>query len=31
MSPPDGVSGAWDLASSTTLRDGALGSHYQGR
>ena len=22
--PPDGVSGAWDLASSTTLPDGAL-------
>lgn len=28
---PDGVSGAWDLASSTTLPDGALGSHYQRR
>jgi len=24
MSPPDGVSGAWDLASSTTRPDGAL-------
>jgi hypothetical protein len=28
---PDGVSGAWDLASSTTLPDGALGLHYQRR
>lgn len=28
---PDGVSGAWDLASSTTLPDGALGVHYQRR
>lgn len=25
---PDGVSGAWDLVSSTTLPDGALGVHY---
>jgi hypothetical protein len=29
--PPDGVSGAWDLASSTTLPEGALGLHYQRR
>jgi len=29
MSPPDAVSGAWDLASSTTRPDGALGLHYQ--
>jgi dihydrofolate reductase len=28
---PDGVSGSWDLASSTTLPDGALGVHYQRR
>ena len=28
---PDGVSGAWDLASSTTLPGGALGLHYQRR
>lgn len=28
---PDGVSGAWDLVSSTTLPDGALGLHYQRR
>jgi dihydrofolate reductase len=28
---PDGVSGGWDLASSTTLPDGALGVHYQRR
>jgi len=28
---PDGVSGAWDLVSSTTLPDGALGVHYQRR
>jgi hypothetical protein len=28
---PDGVSGAWDLASSTTLPDGALGLPYQRR
>lgn len=28
---PDGVSGAWDLASSTTLPDGALGVHFQRR
>jgi dihydrofolate reductase len=28
---PDGVSSAWDLASSTTLPDGALGLHYQRR
>ena len=28
---PDGVSGAWDLASSTTLPDGALGLYYQRR
>lgn len=28
---PDGVSGAWDLASLTTLPDGALGLHYQRR
>jgi dihydrofolate reductase len=28
---PDGLSGAWDLASSTTLPDGALGVHYQPR
>ncbi|HEX3195112.1 MAG TPA: hypothetical protein VHS30_35555 [Streptosporangiaceae bacterium] len=28
---PDGVSGAWDLASSTTLPDGALGLHYRRR
>ena len=28
---PDGVSAAWDLASSTTLPDGALGVHYQRR
>ncbi|MGH3163986.1 MAG: hypothetical protein ACRDPF_40230 [Streptosporangiaceae bacterium] len=28
---PDGMSGAWDLASSTTLPDGALGWHYQRR
>ncbi|MGD0068669.1 MAG: dihydrofolate reductase family protein [Streptosporangiaceae bacterium] len=28
---PDGVSVAWDLASSTTLPDGALGVHYQRR
>jgi dihydrofolate reductase len=26
---PDGVSGAWSLASSTTLPDGALGLHYR--
>lgn len=26
---PDGVSGAWHLASSTTLPDGALGLHYR--
>ena len=26
---PDGVSRAWDLVSSTTLPDGALGVHYQ--
>ena len=26
---PDGVSGAWGLASSTTLPDGALGLHYR--
>jgi hypothetical protein len=29
MSPPDGVSGTWDVASSTTLPDGVLGLHYQ--
>jgi hypothetical protein len=29
MSPPDGVFDAWELASSTTLPDGALGLHYQ--
>ena len=29
--PPGGVSGAWDLASSTTLLEGALGLHYQRR
>jgi dihydrofolate reductase len=28
---PDRVSGAWNLASSTTLPDGALGLHYQRR
>jgi dihydrofolate reductase len=28
---PDGVSGGWDLVSSTTLPDGALGVHYQRR
>jgi dihydrofolate reductase len=28
---PDAVSGAWDLVSSTTLPDGALGVHYQRR
>jgi dihydrofolate reductase len=28
---PDGVSGAWDLVSSTTLPDGALGLHYRRR
>ena len=28
---PGGVSGTWDLASSTTLPDGALGLHYQRR
>jgi len=28
---PDGVSGGWDLASSTTLPDGALGLHYRRR
>jgi hypothetical protein len=28
---PDGVSSAWDLASVTTLPDGALGVHYQRR
>ena len=28
---PDGVSAVWDLASSTTLPDGALGVHYQRR
>jgi len=28
---PDGVSGGWDLASSTMLPDGALGVHYQRR
>jgi dihydrofolate reductase len=28
---PDGVSGAWDLTSSATLPDGALGLHYQRR
>lgn len=28
---PDGVSGGWDLVSSTTLPDGALGLHYQRR
>jgi dihydrofolate reductase len=28
---PDGVCGGWDLASSTTLPDGALGVHYQRR
>jgi hypothetical protein len=27
----DGMSGAWDLASSTTLPDGALGLHYRWR
>lgn len=26
---PDGVSGTWHLASSTTLPDGALGLHYR--
>jgi dihydrofolate reductase len=26
---PDGVSGPWELASSTTLPDGALGLHYR--
>ncbi len=26
---PDGVSGDWDLVSSTTLPDGSLGLHYQ--
>jgi dihydrofolate reductase len=26
---PDGVSGAWSLASSTNLPDGALGLHYR--
>jgi hypothetical protein len=31
MSPPDGVFGAWELASSTTLPDGALGLHYRRR
>ncbi len=28
---PDDVSGAWDLVSSTTLPDGALGVHYERR
>ncbi|HEY1001826.1 MAG TPA: dihydrofolate reductase family protein [Streptosporangiaceae bacterium] len=28
---PDGVSGAWDLASSTTLPDGTLDLHYERR
>lgn len=28
---PDGVSTAWNLASATTLPDGALGVHYQRR
>lgn len=28
---PDGVSGAWNLVSSTTLPGGALGLHYQRR
>jgi hypothetical protein len=28
---PDGVSGAWSLASSTRMPDGALGLHYQRR
>jgi hypothetical protein len=28
---PDGVSGAWDPAASTTLPDDALGLHYQRR
>jgi hypothetical protein len=28
---PDGVSAAWELASSSTLPDGALGLHYQRR
>ena len=28
---PDGVSGAWNLASSTTLPNGSLGVHYQRR
>jgi hypothetical protein len=27
----DGVSGAWGLASSTTLPDGAMGLHYRRR
>jgi hypothetical protein len=31
MSPPDGVSGAWNLASATTLPDGALGLPYRRR
>ena len=26
---PDGVTGSWDLASSTTLPDGTLGLHYR--
>jgi hypothetical protein len=28
---PDGVSGGWHLASSTTLPDGAMGLHYRRR
>ena len=28
---PDDVSGAWDLVSSTTMPDGALGLHYRRR
>ena len=28
---PDGVSGAWNLASSTRMPYGALGLHYQRR
>lgn len=28
---PDGVSTAWNLASATTLPDGALGVHYRRR
>lgn len=28
---PDGVSGAWNLLSSTTLPDGAVGVHYRRR